>query len=149
MPAVGLIPGAVGVTASGVDGFYGGPLGPLLRRDGVDQLLLAGFGLEATVHSTMRTANDAGLECLAVVDACVALDPELTPRTVSMIEMSGGIFGAVGAPPPCSTPSPPLPLPRRLTLTEQPTDRLPTDRPAHRLPCPPTALPNSRRRDPT
>lgn len=97
VPPVGVIPGAVTVAAAGVDGFYGGPLAALLRRAGVDQLLLAGFGLETTVHSTMRTANDAGLECLAVVDACVALDPGLTPRTVSMIEMSGGIFGAVGA----------------------------------------------------
>ncbi len=96
-PPVGAIPGAVPVAAAGVDGFYGGPLGALLRRAGVNQILLAGFGLETTVHSTMRSANDAGLECLAVVDACVALDPELTPRTVSMIEMSGGIFGAVGA----------------------------------------------------
>ncbi len=97
VPPVGAIPGAVTVTAAGVDGFYGGPLAALVRRAGVDQILLAGFGLETTVHSTMRSANDAGLECLAVVDACVALDPELTPRTVSMIEMSGGIFGAVGA----------------------------------------------------
>ncbi|MDH4075431.1 MAG: cysteine hydrolase [Acidimicrobiia bacterium] len=93
---MGAIPGAVTVTAAGVDGFYGGPLAALLRRSGVDQIVLAGFGLETTIHSTMRSANDAGLECLAVVDACVALDPELTPRTVSMIEMSGGIFGAVG-----------------------------------------------------
>ena len=96
VPPVDAIPGAVTVTAAGVDGFYGGPLAALLRRSGVDQIVLAGFGLETTIHSTMRSANDAGLECLAVVDACVALDPELTPRTVSMIEMSGGIFGAVG-----------------------------------------------------
>jgi nicotinamidase-related amidase len=44
----------------------------------------------------MRTANDAGLECLCVVDACAPVDPAVTPSAVSMIEMSGGIFGAVG-----------------------------------------------------
>jgi nicotinamidase-related amidase len=83
--------------AAGIDGFYGSALDITLRRHGVDRLLLAGLGLETTVHSTMRSANDAGLECLAVVDACAPLDPGLVANAVSMIEMSGGIFGAVGA----------------------------------------------------
>jgi hypothetical protein len=37
-----------------------------------------------------------GFECLLVVDACVPHDTELVAPSVSMIEMSGGIFGAVG-----------------------------------------------------
>lgn len=82
--------------APGVDAFYGTPLEIGLRRHGVDLLLVAGFGLETTVHSTLRTANDTGLECLLVVDACAPLDPDLVGSAVSMIEMSGGIFGAVG-----------------------------------------------------
>ena len=58
--------------------------------------LLAGVGLETCVHSTMRNANDRGYECLLVLDACVPVDPALTAASVSSIEMSGGIFGAVG-----------------------------------------------------
>jgi nicotinamidase-related amidase len=91
------VPGAHAVVAAGIDAFYGSPLDALLRALGRDHLYLAGLGLETTVHSTMRSANDRGFECLLVVDACAPLDPALSPASVSMVEMSGGIFGAVGA----------------------------------------------------
>lgn len=87
--------GGESIRAEGVDAFYGSPLEALLRRNGHDRLLLVGLGLETTVHSSLRTANDIGLECLVVVDACAPLDPTLVPQAISMIEMSGGIFGAV------------------------------------------------------
>ncbi len=44
----------------------------------------------------MRSANDRGYECLLVVDACAPLDPDLVAPATSMVEMSGGIFGAIG-----------------------------------------------------
>ena len=88
--------GAVTVSAAGIDGFYGGPLDAVLRAAGCDLLLLAGLGLETTVHSTMRSANDRGYECLLVIDACASSDTGLVPAAISMVEMSGGIFGAVG-----------------------------------------------------
>lgn len=80
----------------GIDGFYGSGLEAYLRSTGIQRLLLVGLGAETSVHSTMRTANDMGFECLFVRDACQAYAPELAVNTVSMIEMSGGIFGAVG-----------------------------------------------------
>lgn len=85
-----------GVVATGVDGFYGSPLDHLLRSHGRDQLLLVGGWLETSVHSTMRSANDRGYECLLLLDACTAYDPALVAASRSQIEMSGGIFGAVG-----------------------------------------------------
>jgi biuret amidohydrolase len=88
--------GAWAVTAGGVDGFHDGPLEGLLRAAGRDQLLLCGHGLEGPVHSTMRSANDRGLECLLVLDACTPVDPALVAASRSMVLMSGGIFGAVG-----------------------------------------------------
>ncbi len=84
------------IDSVGIDGFYGSALDAVLRADGRDQLLLAGFGLETTVHSTLRTANDAGYECLTVVDACGVIDETCRSGAISSIEMSGGIFGAVG-----------------------------------------------------
>jgi nicotinamidase-related amidase len=51
--------------------------------------------MEGPVHSTMRSANDRGLECLLVIDGCAPLDPTLAEAGVRIIEMSGGIFGAV------------------------------------------------------
>ena len=44
----------------------------------------------------LTRANDMGFECLLVVDACAPGDEGLVAGSVSMIEMSGGIFGAVG-----------------------------------------------------
>lgn len=85
------------VAAGGIDGFFASPLDHLLRRSGTDLLLLVGFGLETTVHSTMRSANDRGYECLLVADACLPVDPSLVRPSTSMVEHSGGIFGAVGS----------------------------------------------------
>lgn len=84
------------VAAHGVDGFFDSGLDPLLRSLGRDQLLLCGHWLETSVHSTMRSANDRGLECLLVLDACASFEPTLRAAARSQIEMSGGIFGAVG-----------------------------------------------------
>ncbi len=84
------------VTSGGVDGFYASALDALLRAQGRDQLLLCGQWLETGVHSTMRSANDRGYECLLVLDACVPYDQALVGAARSQIEMSGGIFGAVG-----------------------------------------------------
>lgn len=84
------------VDAAGLDGFYGSPLDGVLRAAGSDHVLVAGLGLEGTVHSTLRSANDTGYECLLVADACSAHDPALVASSISTVEMSGGIFGAVG-----------------------------------------------------
>jgi len=84
------------VTTPGIDGFYASDLDHLLRRLGRDQLALCGFGLEATIHSTMRSANDRGYECLLLTDACAPLDRAALRAALSIVTMSGGIFGALG-----------------------------------------------------
>ena len=66
-----------------------------LAGGGIDHLLVCGLGLEGPVHSTLRSANDRGLECLLVIDACAPVDGALADAAVRIIEMSGGIFGAV------------------------------------------------------
>jgi nicotinamidase-related amidase len=88
--------GEVVVTAAGLDGFYGSALDATLRSAGRDRLLLAGLGLEGPVHSTLRSANDRGYECLLVADACSCVDPGLRAGAINSVLMSGGIFGAVG-----------------------------------------------------
>ncbi|HWH32076.1 MAG TPA: isochorismatase family protein [Egibacteraceae bacterium] len=88
--------GARRVHAAGLDAFYGGPLEPALRALGRDLLVLAGYGLEGPVHSTLRGANDRGLECLLVTDACTSTDQGLRDAAARTVTMSGGIFGAVG-----------------------------------------------------
>jgi nicotinamidase-related amidase len=84
------------VTPAGWDGFFSTPLDSLLRSMGRDQLLMAGWWLETGVHSTMRSANDCGYECLLMTDLTVSASPLTERGAVSSVEMSGGIFGAVG-----------------------------------------------------
>ena len=111
----GLLVPDLDLVAGGVDGYYASDLDIVLRTGRYRRLVVAGVGLETCVHSTMRDANDRGYECLLVVDACVPIDPALTAASVSSIEMSGGIFGAVGrtadvvaALTPVDTPAPAL-----------------------------------------
>lgn len=82
--------------AHGLDGFWGGPIDAVLRAEGRTHLLVAGHGLEGPVHSTLRSANDRGYECLLVTDACAALTDDLRHAAVHTVTMSGGIFGAIG-----------------------------------------------------
>ena len=83
------------VDATGIDGFYGSSLDQELRDRGVDTLVLAGYGGEATVSSTLRSANDRGYECLTLVDGVAMFDPATGLSTLRSITMSGGIFGAI------------------------------------------------------
>jgi nicotinamidase-related amidase len=85
------------VDAAGVDGFHGSALDDVLRARGIDHLVLGGFGYEAAVDSTMRSANDRGYECLVLVDAVAPFDEDLGARALASVTMSGGIFGAVGS----------------------------------------------------
>jgi biuret amidohydrolase len=83
------------VDATGIDGFYGSSLDHELRDRRLDTLVLAGYGGEATVSSTLRSANDRGYECLTLVDAVAMFDPVTGASTLHSITMSGGIFGAI------------------------------------------------------
>jgi hypothetical protein len=94
--ALALPPDAVRVGAAGIDGFHGSPLDAILRARGRTHLLVAGMGLEGPVHSTLRSANDRGYECLLLTDACASLDADLADAAACTVTMSGGIFGAIG-----------------------------------------------------
>jgi nicotinamidase-related amidase len=93
-----LDPGAIGadfvLTAGASSAFFSSPLDKVLRSYGRTDLILAGWGLEGPVHSTMRAANDRGYECLLVPDASSPLDLDLEKASCEMVRFSGGIFGA-------------------------------------------------------
>ena len=79
----------------GSNAFYCTDLDQSLREAKVTDLVLIGLGLESPLHSSMRSANDMGYECLLVSDATIAWDDSLKLGAVSSILFSGGIFGAV------------------------------------------------------
>lgn len=85
------------VDSAGVDGFFGSALDSHLRAAGVDTLVLAGYGAEAAVSSTLRSANDRGYECLTLDDGVAPFDAFTGRHSLSSITMSGGIFGAVAS----------------------------------------------------
>lgn len=84
----------LGVDAHGFDGFAGNALEQWLAGRGIDHLILGGLWLEGPVHSTMRSANDRGIECLLLEDGAASCVPAITDQSFSMIHLSGGIFGA-------------------------------------------------------
>lgn len=88
-------PGDVVVDAAGIDGFHGSALDDELRVRRIDHLVMCGFGAEAAVDSTLRSANDRGYECLTLTDAVAPFDAALGRHALASITMSGGIFGAI------------------------------------------------------
>ena len=72
-------------------------LEPVLRAQGITNLLFTGCTTDVCVHSTLREAVDRSFECLLIEDACASGDAEAHTAAVKMVTVEDGIFGAVAS----------------------------------------------------
>lgn len=84
------------VDKPGKGAFHATDLGAILAHRRIRQLVVAGVTTEVCVHTTVREANDRGLDCLVLADCCASYFPEFHEAALQMIKAQGGIFGWVG-----------------------------------------------------
>jgi len=80
----------------GKGAFYNTELADLIARHGIEQLIVCGVTTEVCVHTTVREANDRGIDCLVLSDCTGSYFPEFHEVALRMIAAQGGIFGWVG-----------------------------------------------------
>ncbi|NLJ79123.1 MAG: cysteine hydrolase [Tissierellia bacterium] len=77
----------------GKGSFYQTDLDLLLANRGITHLIVTGVTTHVCVQSTIREANDRGIECLMLEDCTAAFDPRDQEASIRMINQQGGIFG--------------------------------------------------------
>jgi len=95
IPELYPIPGEPVIDKPGKGAFYNTELADIVAERGITQLVVCGVTTEVCVHTTVREANDRGIECLVLSDCTASYFPEFHETALRMVAAQGGIFGWV------------------------------------------------------
>jgi len=95
IPELYPIAGEPVIDKPGKGAFYNTELAEIVAERGLTQLIVCGVTTEVCVHTTVREANDRGIECLVLSDCTASYFPEFHETALLMIAAQGGIFGWV------------------------------------------------------
>ncbi|MEO6093982.1 MAG: isochorismatase family cysteine hydrolase [Novosphingobium sp.] len=95
IPELYPIAGEPVIDKPGKGAFYNTELTDIVAARGITQLIVCGVTTEVCVHTTVREANDRGINCLVLSDGTASYFPEFHEAALRMIIAQGGIFGWV------------------------------------------------------
>lgn len=87
------IEGEIVIDKPGKGAFYQTELEVIAQAKGIKKFIVCGVTTHVCVHTTIREANDRGIDCLMIEDATAAFTDEDQTAAIRMINQQGGIFG--------------------------------------------------------